>query len=77
MIPIGIMSLMVVTLAVERMIHLRKECLLPRNLERELTLLNSPPETFNPSAALKAAKSPLGEFPNHSIDAGSYGTVFT
>lgn len=57
MIPIGIMSLMVVTLAVERMIHLRKECLLPRNLERELTLLNSPPETFNPSAALKSCKN--------------------
>ena len=51
MIPIGLMSLMVVTLAVERMLHLRKDCILPRNLEQEITLLNSPPETFNPAAA--------------------------
>ncbi len=56
MIPIGLMSIMVVTLAVERMINLRKECILPDELERDLNLLNSPPETFNPVAALKACK---------------------
>ncbi|MGB1925296.1 MAG: MotA/TolQ/ExbB proton channel family protein [Rubripirellula sp.] len=57
MIPIGIMSLMVVTLAVERMINLRKDCVLPKTLEREIQLLNSPPETFNPSAAYRACQS--------------------
>jgi len=51
MIPIGIMSLMVVTLAVERMLHLRRDSIMPRKLEQEISLLNSPPETFNPSAA--------------------------
>ena len=57
MIPIGLMSIMVVTLAVERMINLRKECIFPDELERDLSLLNSPPETFNPVAALKACKN--------------------
>lgn len=57
MIPIGIMSLMVVTLAVERMINLRRDCVLPRVLQRDIELLNSPPETFNPSAAYRACLS--------------------
>lgn len=57
MIPIGIMSLMVVTLAVERMINLRRECVLPKALEREIQLLNSPPENFGPSAAYTACQS--------------------
>ncbi len=57
MIPIALTSLMVVTLLIERLINLRQESILPKRVERELTLLNSPPETFNPSAAYQVCQS--------------------
>lgn len=56
MIPIGIMSLMVVALAFERLVSLRPQRILPRRLSRTLDELNDPPEEFDPSAALQACR---------------------
>lgn len=56
MIPIGLMSMMVVALAVERLISLRRGRILPRVLEQELTELSDPPELFDPSAAYQACQ---------------------
>lgn len=54
MIPIGLMSLLVVTLAVERMLSLRRGKVLPTRLVRELRGLADPLETFDPPQAYKA-----------------------
>ena len=51
MIPIGLMSLLVVTLAVERMLSLRRGKVLPRRLVRELRSLADPIESFDPPQA--------------------------
>lgn len=56
MIPIGIMSLMVVALAFERSVMLRRRVLLPPRLERELRALNSPSHQFDPSEAFRACQ---------------------
>lgn len=56
MIPIGLMSLLVVTLAVERMLNLRRTRLIPVALVSELQKLADPVERFNPSAALAACR---------------------
>jgi biopolymer transport protein ExbB len=51
MIPIGLMSLLVVTLAVERLLSLRRKRLIPRGLVEELEALCDPIDRFNPSTA--------------------------
>ncbi|MGB0595232.1 MAG: MotA/TolQ/ExbB proton channel family protein [Rubripirellula sp.] len=54
MIPIGLMSLMVVALAFERMVMMRQRILLPPQLELELRELNAPTDQFDPSEAFQA-----------------------
>ncbi|MCA9137982.1 MAG: MotA/TolQ/ExbB proton channel family protein [Planctomycetales bacterium] len=54
MIPIGLMSLLVFTLAVERMLSLRRGKVLPRRLVRELRGLADPIEAFDPPKAYQA-----------------------
>lgn len=56
MIPIGLMSLLVVTLAVERSLSLRRRRLIPKRLVKKLSALAEPIERFNPSAALAACR---------------------
>lgn len=56
MIPIGLMSLLVVTLAVERMISLRRKRLMPQPLVDRLDELMSPVERFNPAAAWQVCR---------------------
>jgi biopolymer transport protein ExbB len=51
MIPIGLMSLLVVALAVERMLTLRKRKILPKMLVEDIQELLHPIEKFNPSHA--------------------------
>ncbi len=51
MIPIGLMSLLVVALACERMLTLRKRKILPKVLDSDLQELLDPIETFDPSHA--------------------------
>ncbi|NND99406.1 MAG: MotA/TolQ/ExbB proton channel family protein [Pirellulaceae bacterium] len=51
MIPIGLMSLLVVTLAVERTLTLRESKILPRKLDDELENQAESIRTFNPSEA--------------------------
>ncbi|MDA8744160.1 MotA/TolQ/ExbB proton channel family protein [Rubripirellula amarantea] len=53
MIPIGIMSLLVVALAVERTLSLRTSKVMPRDLEADLRSLANPIDRFNPSIAMK------------------------
>ncbi len=52
MIPIGLMSMLVVTLVVERMLKLRRNRLIPKGLVRELRELCDPIDRFNPTTAL-------------------------
>lgn len=54
MVPICVMSLMVVALAFERMLNLRKRKVLPRLLVRDLRQLADPIEQFSPKAALQS-----------------------
>ncbi len=54
MIPIGIMSLLVVTLAVERMVTLRRNNILPRRLTNDIEDLIEPINSFNPSLAYQS-----------------------
>jgi len=56
MIPIGLMSLLVVTLAFERMLSLRRRRLVPPALVKKLQRLIDPIERFSPSAALAACR---------------------
>ncbi|MCC9655962.1 MotA/TolQ/ExbB proton channel family protein [Rhodopirellula sp. JC737] len=51
MIPIGLMSMLVVTLSVERMLSLRTEKILPRSLVNQITDLAAKHESFPPSTA--------------------------
>ncbi len=51
MIPIGLMSLLVVTLAVERLLVLRSKRIVPRRLSRELRGQAADPVRFNPTTA--------------------------
>lgn len=63
MIPIGIMSFLVVALAVERFVSLRRGKVVPRGLERELRSELDPIERFNPVEALRVCRkypSPAG-----------------
>lgn len=60
MIPIGVMSLMVVALAFERLVSLRQQRILPRGLARDLNELRDPMELFDPAAALQSCR----EFPS-------------
>ncbi len=57
MIPIGLMSMLVVTLAVERMLNLRRKRLIPVALVNELQRLADPIERFSPSKALAACRA--------------------
>lgn len=62
MIPIGIMSLLVVALAVERSLSLRRNKLMPEPLVDDLTALTKPIDRFNPSVAMRSCQestSPL------------------
>ena len=62
MIPIGIMSLLVVALAVERSLSLRRSKMIPQPLVDDLTTLTDPIDRFNPSVAMRACQespSPL------------------
>jgi len=52
MIPIGLMSFLVVTLAVERLLSLRRKRVIPRALTEELEAMLYPIDRFNPSTAL-------------------------
>jgi biopolymer transport protein ExbB len=54
MIPIGLMSLLVVTLAVERMLSMRRAKVMPRRLVRELRELSNSLESFDPPQAYQA-----------------------
>jgi biopolymer transport protein ExbB len=54
MIPIGLMSLLVVTLAAERIISLRLNKVMPPALITDLEELADPIDRFNPSAAYQA-----------------------
>ncbi|MEM6471835.1 MAG: MotA/TolQ/ExbB proton channel family protein [Planctomycetota bacterium] len=54
MIPIGLMSLLVVTLAVERFLSLRRNKILPKRLVRELRRQADPIEHFDPEEAYRA-----------------------
>ena len=51
MIPIGLMSLLVVALAVERMLALRRGKIIPKQLAQDMDELLHPIERFNPSHA--------------------------
>ena len=51
MIPIGLMSMLVVTLSVERTLSLRTEKILPRSLVNQISDLAATHETFPPSTA--------------------------
>jgi biopolymer transport protein ExbB len=56
MIPIGVMSLMVVALAFERLVSLRRQRILPRGLARDMNELTDPMDLFDPSAALQSCR---------------------
>jgi biopolymer transport protein ExbB len=56
MIPIALMSLMVVALAVERMLTLRKRRMIPRRLEQNLQDMLEPIEQFDPGAAFDVCR---------------------
>ena len=63
MIPIGIMSLLVVTLAVERLISLRRGKVMPKRLMQELSDAADPIDHFHPGVAFESCldnPSPLG-----------------
>lgn len=57
MIPIAIMSLLVVTLSVERLVSLRRKRVIPRRLVQRLKELADPIETLDPQAALQACQA--------------------
>ncbi|KAA5544677.1 MotA/TolQ/ExbB proton channel family protein [Roseiconus nitratireducens] len=54
MIPIGLMSVLVLTLAVERMLSLRREKILPADLVGELREIAEPIDAFDPTDAYEA-----------------------
>ena len=56
MIPIGLMSLLVVALATERLLSLRRNKVIPRRLVRELDQLASPVDKLNPKLAYLACQ---------------------
>ena len=56
MIPIGLMSLLVVALAVERLLSLRARKIIPRLLIEDLEDLASPIDRFNPTAAYQSCQ---------------------
>lgn len=57
MIPIGLMSVMVVALAVERLLSLRARKIVPRQLVDDLQDLANPIDRFNPSAAYQSCQN--------------------
>lgn len=57
MIPIGLMSFLVVTLAVERLLTMRRRRMLPRRLERELRALADPIDEFDPPQAWRTCQA--------------------
>jgi len=56
MIPIGLMSMLVVTLAVERLLSLRRKRVIPKKLIEKLENLADPIDRFNPAMALSACR---------------------
>lgn len=56
MIPIALMSLLVVALAVERAISLRRSKVMPSGLVRELRAMANPVDRFNPTIAIRACE---------------------
>ncbi len=65
MIPIGIMSFLVVTLAAERLISLRRKRVIPTALTQRLRELMNPVDRFNPSTALGICR----EYPSPAASA--------
>jgi biopolymer transport protein ExbB len=65
MIPIGIMSFLVVTLAVERLLSLRRKRVIPKKLTEELAGLCDPIERFNPAIAYSTCR----EYPSPAATA--------
>lgn len=51
MAPIGLMSMLVVTLTVERMLSLRTRRIIPKRLTRQLAILSANSDQFSPTAA--------------------------
>ncbi len=60
MIPIGLMSLMVVALAFERITSLRQQRIMPRRFVQEMQDLSDPVDRFDPALAFQACR----EFPS-------------
>ncbi len=56
MVPLGILSVVVVALAIERSLALREEKILPRGLVRELGNLSRQEEGFDPRLAFRACQ---------------------
>ncbi|QDV10428.1 Biopolymer transport protein ExbB [Rosistilla oblonga] len=56
MIPIGAMSLLVVTLGAERLFALRRGRMVPSALRRKLEMLADPIDTFDPEVAYQACR---------------------
>jgi biopolymer transport protein ExbB len=56
MIPIGLMSMLVVTLSVERFLSLRRKRVIPKKLIDQLENLADPIDRFNPALALNACR---------------------
>jgi len=56
MIPIGLMSFLVVTLAVERLISLQSRRIIPRALINELDSMMHPVDRFNPTVAIAVCR---------------------
>lgn len=56
MIPIGVMSLLVVTLGAERLFALRSGRMVPSQLNRQLETLTDPIDTFDPEVAYQACR---------------------
>lgn len=57
MIPIGVMSFMVVALACERLLMLRRQTIIPRRLVDDLRDLADPIDRFNPTAAFQLCQN--------------------
>ncbi|QEG43255.1 MotA/TolQ/ExbB proton channel family protein [Roseimaritima ulvae] len=56
MIPIAIMSLLVVTLSVERFVSMRRRRVIPKRLVEHLMKLRDPVESFDPQSAYNACE---------------------
>jgi len=65
MIPIALMSFLVVTLAVERLLSLRRKRVIPKVLKTDIEAMMYPVDKFNPSVALAVCR----EYPSPAATA--------